>query len=208
MAPHRHASGKNEVSSLWPAHGGSRPRHLFPPPRSLFPLLPRPPPTKSPRKKAKKKGLCRASRQLKREVMRETLLNPKAIAQLRTSQSTPIRVNFKMVSHPAVTLTRWMGLREPAAKFKPEAREYSFDKARQIPGMVVLDCQGKLGPLVDANGYVFALFGTQPRDPGWAKGVVELAAKLMEEAAANMYDHVFSGVYYGTRNVSNGLWVG
>jgi hypothetical protein len=28
---------------------------------------------------------------------------------------------------------------------------------------------------------------------------VEPAAKLMEEAAANMYDHVFSGVYYGTR---------
>ncbi|KAJ7779290.1 hypothetical protein B0H14DRAFT_3507811 [Mycena olivaceomarginata] len=104
-----------------------------------------------------------------------------------------------MVSHPAVTLTGWMGLREPAAEFKPEVREYSFDEARQIPGMVVLDCQGKPGPLVDADGYVFALFGAQPRDPGWAEDVVEPAAKLMEEAAANMYDHVFSGVYYGTR---------
>jgi hypothetical protein len=93
-------------------------------------------------RKNKKKGLCRAARQLKREVMRETLSNPKAIAQLRTRQSTPIRVNFKMVSHPAVTSTGWMGLREPAAEFKPEAREYSFDEARQIPGMVVLDCQG------------------------------------------------------------------
>jgi hypothetical protein len=93
-------------------------------------------------RKAKKKRLCRAARQLKRKVMRETLLNPKAIAQLRTRQSTPIRVNFKMVSHPAVTSTRWMGLHEPAAEFKPEAREYSFGEARQIPGMVVLDCQG------------------------------------------------------------------
>jgi hypothetical protein len=46
---------------------------------------------------------------------------------------------------------------------------------------------------------VFVLFGTQPRDQGWAKDVVELAAKLIEEATANMYDHVFSGVYYGTR---------
>ncbi|KAJ7838648.1 hypothetical protein B0H14DRAFT_2789028 [Mycena olivaceomarginata] len=137
-------------------------------------------------RKAKKKGLCHAARQLK------------PIAQLRTCQSTPIRVNFKMVSHPAVTSTGWMGLREPAAEFKPEAREYSFDEARQIPGMVVLDCQGKPGPLVDADGYVFALFGAQPRDPGWAEDVVELAAKLMEEAAANMYDHIFSGVYYGT----------
>ncbi|KAJ7800835.1 hypothetical protein B0H14DRAFT_3784709 [Mycena olivaceomarginata] len=150
-------------------------------------------------RKAKKKGLCRAARQLKREVMRETPSNPKAIAQLRTRQSTPIRVNFKMVSHPAVTSTGWMGLREPAAKFKPEAREYSFNEARQILGMVVLDCQGKPGPLVDADGYAFALFGAQPRDPGWAEDVVEPAAKLMEEAAANMYDHVFSGVYYGTR---------
>jgi hypothetical protein len=93
-------------------------------------------------RKAKKKGLCRASRQLKREVTCKNLSNPKAIAQLRTSQSTPVRVNFKMVSHPAVTSTGWMGLREPAAEFKPEAREYSFDEARQIPGMVVLDCQG------------------------------------------------------------------
>jgi hypothetical protein len=53
--------------------------------------------------------------------------------------------------------------------------------------------------LVDAEHYVFGVLGGQPRDSRWGPDVVEPAAKLMEEAAQNMYGQVFSGVYYGKR---------
>ncbi|KAJ7811810.1 hypothetical protein B0H14DRAFT_2378080, partial [Mycena olivaceomarginata] len=43
-------------------------------------------------------------------------------------------------------------------------------------------------PLVDAEHYIFGVLGGQPRDSRWGPDVVEPAAKLMEEAAQNMYD--------------------
>ncbi|KAF7360079.1 hypothetical protein MVEN_00736000 [Mycena venus] len=57
----------------------------------------------------------------------------------------------------------------------------------------------KPGPLVDADRYVFGLFAGHPRDPLWKQDVADKAAELMEEAADGIYNHVFSGVYYGTR---------
>ncbi|KAJ7818597.1 hypothetical protein B0H14DRAFT_2373062, partial [Mycena olivaceomarginata] len=42
-------------------------------------------------------------------------------------------------------------------------------------------------PLVDAEHYVFGVLGGQPRDSRWGPDVVEPAAKLMEEAAQNIY---------------------
>ncbi|KAF7350105.1 hypothetical protein MVEN_01312600 [Mycena venus] len=54
-------------------------------------------------------------------------------------------------------------------------------------------------PLVDADCYVFALLGGNPRDTNWDKDVAQKVAELMEEATDGIYNHVFSGVYYGTR---------
>ncbi|KAJ7720998.1 hypothetical protein B0H16DRAFT_1738487 [Mycena metata] len=65
--------------------------------------------------------------------------------------------------------------------------------------MSICNFKGKSGPLVDADRNIFAMFDAGPHDPGWNKDVVEPAAALMEEAAEGIYDHVFSGVYYGTR---------
>jgi hypothetical protein len=53
--------------------------------------------------------------------------------------------------------------------------------------------------LVDADRYVFALLGGHPRDADWDKDVAQKVADLMEEAADGIFNHVFSGVYYGTR---------
>ncbi|KAJ7336160.1 hypothetical protein DFH08DRAFT_965061 [Mycena albidolilacea] len=152
--------------------------------------------------KEKKKKLHRASRCLKREVLREVPgqpRGPKAITLRRTEESFPILVDAAFRSHPGVASTGWMGLRQPETDFEPEAREYSLEEVNKIPGMRVIDWQGAPSPLVDAEHYIFGVLGGQPRDSRWGPDVVEPAAKLMEEAAQNMYDQVFSGIYYGTR---------
>ncbi|KAJ7754409.1 hypothetical protein B0H14DRAFT_3512554 [Mycena olivaceomarginata] len=135
--------------------------------------------------KAKKKKLHRASRRLKRETLREVPGQPrapKAITLRHAENSSPILVNTTFRSHPG-----------------PEAREYSLEEVNKIPGMRVIDWQGVPSPLVDAEHYVFGVLGGQPRNSRWGPDVVEPAAKLMEEAAQNMYGQVFSGVYYGKR---------
>ncbi|KAJ7300380.1 hypothetical protein DFH08DRAFT_978162 [Mycena albidolilacea] len=65
--------------------------------------------------------------------------------------------------------------------------------------MRVVDNDGKPGPLVDAEGYIFGVLGGQPRDDDWVRDVAIPAAQLMEEAGQQLFDRVFHGVYYGTR---------
>ncbi|KAJ7894659.1 hypothetical protein B0H14DRAFT_3646397 [Mycena olivaceomarginata] len=164
---------------------------------------PQAPATSEDARKMKKERLAaRAGCKIKRELLREVPGKPrapKAVALVWRCQSSPVPVDFSFVAHPGVASTSWMGLRNPEADFEPEAREYSFEEAREIPGMRVLEWQGKPGPLVDADRYVFGLFGGQPRDPHWKRDVADPAAALIEEAAAGIYDRVFQGVYYGTR---------
>ncbi|KAJ7721934.1 hypothetical protein B0H14DRAFT_3520486 [Mycena olivaceomarginata] len=153
-------------------------------------------------RKEKKTVAQRTARQVKREVIRDIpgqLKAPKAVALVRMRQSSPIPFDFKLSIHPAVASTGWMGLRTPPTDFEPEAREYTLEEATEVPGMRVLEWQGKPGPLVDADRYVFGLFAGQPRDPKWQAEVADEAARLMEEAAEGIYDKTFSGVYYGTR---------
>ncbi|KAJ7030836.1 hypothetical protein C8F04DRAFT_961120, partial [Mycena alexandri] len=47
--------------------------------------------------------------------------------------------------------------------------------------------------LVDADRLVIGVFDAGPRGTTWQTEVVEPAAALMEEAAAGIYDHIFSG---------------
>ncbi|KAJ7302476.1 hypothetical protein DFH08DRAFT_977892 [Mycena albidolilacea] len=153
-------------------------------------------------RKEQKAARHRAARAAKQEVLCETAgcsKAPKAVSLARASQSSPTHVEFRVDSHQGVASSGWMGLLHPETDLEPEACEYSFEEAQAISGMRVLDWQGKPGPLVDADAYVFGVFSGQPRDPDWQKNVAEPAAKLMDEAASNMYDRVFHGVYYGTR---------
>jgi hypothetical protein len=53
--------------------------------------------------------------------------------------------------------------------------------------------------MVDADGMACGVFAGTPHDDKWNAEVAEEAAKLMEEAADGIYNHVFSGTYYGTR---------
>jgi hypothetical protein len=113
-----------------------------------------------------------------------------------------------------------MGLRDPLPlDLEPEDREYTLEEAQALPDMTLLDWYGyvffsiihtflitnsaisrrKPAPIVDADRYVIGLFGGMPHDENWHADVAEPAAALMEEAAGGIYDHVFSGVYYGTR---------
>ncbi|KAF8139330.1 hypothetical protein K438DRAFT_1996129 [Mycena galopus ATCC 62051] len=150
-------------------------------------------------RKQKKTEKHHQARRVKREQLRETAGKPKAVSKRRAHESPPIILDFEFSSHPGVASTGWMGLRVQEADFIPEAREYAFEEAKAIPGMRVLDWQGIPGPLVDGGGYIFGVLGGHPRDPDWVSKVAELAANLMREAAENMYDRTFSGVYYGTR---------
>jgi hypothetical protein len=43
------------------------------------------------------------------------------------------------------------------------------------------------------------VFSGHPRDRDWKTDVAQKAADLMEEAANGIYNHTFSGVYYGMR---------
>ncbi|KAJ7363032.1 hypothetical protein DFH08DRAFT_951238 [Mycena albidolilacea] len=65
--------------------------------------------------------------------------------------------------------------------------------------MTILDWHGKPAPIVDADRYIIGLFAGIPHDDDWHTHVTGPAAALMEEAAEGIYDHVFSGVYYGMR---------
>ncbi|KAJ7732503.1 hypothetical protein B0H14DRAFT_2580427 [Mycena olivaceomarginata] len=143
-------------------------------------------------RKEKKTVAQRTARQVKRE------LRPQKPSPSSMRQSSPIPFDFKLSIHPAVASTGWMGC-APPTDFEPEAREYTLEEATEVPGMRVLEWQGKPGPLVDADRYVFGLFAGQPRDPKWQAEVADEAARLMEEAAEGIYDKTFSGVYYGTR---------
>ncbi|KAJ7019713.1 hypothetical protein C8F04DRAFT_975332, partial [Mycena alexandri] len=49
-------------------------------------------------------------------------------------------------------------------------------------------------PIVDADRHVIGVYDAGPRDPKWAADVVAPATALMEEAAAGIYEHVFSGM--------------
>ncbi|KAJ7862642.1 hypothetical protein B0H14DRAFT_2575301 [Mycena olivaceomarginata] len=153
-------------------------------------------------RKEQKAACHRAARTAKQEVLCEMAgysKAPKVVSLARASQSSPTHVEFRVDSHRGVASSGWMGLLHPETDLELEARKYSFEEAQAIPGMRVLDWQGKPGPLVDTDMYVFGVSGGQPHDPNWQKNVAEPAAKLMDEAASNMYDRVFHGVYYGTR---------
>ncbi|KAJ7823927.1 hypothetical protein B0H13DRAFT_2305803 [Mycena leptocephala] len=155
-------------------------------------------------KKEKKSRLHRKSRNVKRETLREAAggsKTPKAVVLKHIRQTSPIPLEFRINSDSMpVASSGWMGLRDPEPQgFIPEDREYSFEEARAIPGMHVLDTNGKPGPLVDADRYVIGAFAATPRDKDWDSEVAGPAAALMQEASDSIYGHVFSGVYYGTR---------
>ncbi|KAF8134658.1 hypothetical protein K438DRAFT_1997694 [Mycena galopus ATCC 62051] len=154
-------------------------------------------------RKHKKKQQHHQARKVKREALRVLpggTRAPKAVTEKHARQSSPISIDFHFSTHPAIASTGWMGLRDaPTLEFEPEAWEYSLEEALEIPGMILLDWQGKPTPLVDADRYVFAVLGGQPRDPDWQKNVVDPASDLMQEAAAHVYDRTFHGIYYGTR---------
>ncbi|KAJ7896245.1 hypothetical protein B0H14DRAFT_3425604 [Mycena olivaceomarginata] len=118
--------------------------------------------------------------------------------------SLPILVDTAFRCHPGVTSSGWMGLHKPETNFEPEARKYSLEEVNKMPGMRVIDWQGVPSLLVDAEHYIFGVLGGQPRNSRWGPDVVEPATKLMEEVAENMYDRVFSGVYYGRPLISGG----
>ncbi|KAJ7702866.1 hypothetical protein B0H14DRAFT_2648002 [Mycena olivaceomarginata] len=143
------------------------------------------------------KAACHcAARAAKREVLCKTAgysKTPKAISLARTSQSSPTHVEFRVDSHRGVASSEWMGLLHPETDLEPEAREYSFEEAQAIPGMrQTRSLSGR------RRVRVWGVRRPTPR-PRLAKNVAEPAAKLMDEAASNMYDCVFHGVYYGTR---------
>ncbi|KAJ7148998.1 hypothetical protein C8R43DRAFT_888300 [Mycena crocata] len=52
-------------------------------------------------------------------------------------------------------------------------------------------------PLVDADNYVFALLAGGPHDPNWDASVTEQAARMMEEAAHEIYGDTFLSGSYG-----------
>ncbi|KAK7061180.1 hypothetical protein R3P38DRAFT_3166156 [Favolaschia claudopus] len=153
-------------------------------------------------KKEKKRQRLRGNRSVKREVLGEVSgasKIPKAVALKRMHESSPVPVPFSFSLHPGVASTGWMGVREPNVDFEPEQRAYSFEEARELPGMRVYEWDEKQGPLVDEDHYVIGVFAAHPRDADWDQEVAQKAANLMEEAGDGIYDHVFSGVYYGTR---------
>ncbi|KAJ7653713.1 hypothetical protein DFH06DRAFT_1133844 [Mycena polygramma] len=156
-------------------------------------------------RKEKKHKLHRASRNAKREALRESaagLKTPKAIAIVQHRQTSPLLVNFRMSSDSLpVASSGWMGLRDPPTEgfdFVPESRQYGLDEAQGIPGMTVIDLR-KPTPFVDADRRIIGLYAHTPRDKAWDADVVKPAAALMEEAVDGIYGHVFSGIYYGTR---------
>jgi hypothetical protein len=51
-------------------------------------------------------------------------------------------VDFHFASHPGVTSTGWMGLRDPNPDLELEMREYTYEEAQKIPGMRVVDWHG------------------------------------------------------------------
>ncbi|KAJ7713791.1 hypothetical protein B0H16DRAFT_1341045 [Mycena metata] len=66
----------------------------------------------------------------------------------------------------------------------------------------------KTGPIVDANRHVIGAYDAGPRDPNWRTDVVEPATALMEEAAAGIYDHVFSDAKMPRRGPFNSKTIG
>ncbi|KAJ7836034.1 hypothetical protein B0H14DRAFT_2589902 [Mycena olivaceomarginata] len=120
----------------------ARERWQLPPsPSCVPPLSPSSTPsTRKERKTTSRRQACR----VKHEVIRAPNPGcpPKVIAQQRTEQSTPIPVDFQITSHPGVTSTGWMERREQESDFEPEACEYSFEEAQQIPGQQVVDWHG------------------------------------------------------------------
>jgi hypothetical protein len=53
--------------------------------------------------------------------------------------------------------------------------------------------------MIDADGLTIGVLLATPNDEDWDREVTQEAANLMEEAADGIYNHVFSGTYYGTR---------
>ncbi|KAJ7017385.1 hypothetical protein C8F04DRAFT_1279588 [Mycena alexandri] len=155
-------------------------------------------------KRERKVDRHRAARAAKREALREVPgapKAPKALVLLRAREASPFAIDFSLATGcHSVASTGWMGLRSPPAlPFEPENRAYGLEEAKAIPGMTLCDFTGKTGPIVDADRHVIGVYDAGPRDPKWAADVVAPATALMEEAAAGIYEHVFSGVYYGTR---------
>jgi hypothetical protein len=81
-------------------------------------------------RKEKKKTANRKARAIKWEMIHFISgCHPEAIALKRAQQSTPISVDYHLLSHPGVASTGWMGTRERETEFEPEARAYSFEEA-------------------------------------------------------------------------------
>ncbi|KAJ7678299.1 hypothetical protein DFH06DRAFT_1317081 [Mycena polygramma] len=180
--------------------------------RLRWEALPTPPPPPSPSPSApmnvdaeQARLAAQKAKKKRRELLRDSNPSapkePKAVVRARIRQASPFTVPFSMQSYELpVASSGWMGLRNPPAQdFEPENREYDLAEARAIPGMTVVDWQGKPGPIVDADASIVSLYGSWPRDAKWQADVAQPAADLMQEAANGIYDHVFSGVYYGTR---------
>ncbi|KAF8218352.1 hypothetical protein K438DRAFT_1953167 [Mycena galopus ATCC 62051] len=144
-------------------------------------------PTPKPTCKQRKKEKHCESRRVKREAMRKVPGHPKAIALCHACQSSPIRLDFNLSAHHGAASTGWMGLCELEAVFVPESCNYSLEEAQEIPGMKEVNWDRIPAPLIDADCHVIGVLGGLP-----------CTSDLMEEAAANIHEHQFSGVYCGT----------